>query len=411
MNIKNTLKETFPALSHKDFKYFWTGQCVSLIGTWMQNTGQSWLILTLTDSPFLLGLVNALQFLPMLIFSLFSGVIIDKFSKKRLLIFTQISFAVLAFILAILVWSGKVTYWYVLILAALLGCINTIDMPTRQAFVIDLVGKNHVMNAVSLNSAVFNGAKIIGPAISGMCIHYFGMAPCFFINAISFIPVIWSLFLIKTEGKPEKVNLDYKIVNEIKKGLLYIKREPILMETVILMAVVGVFLMNFNVMIPLLAKNVLNEKSMGYGFLMSVMGIGCFLGALSQVLKSKSGPKKHILYKSGLISSVILILIGSNKSVVLESILLLLTGFFNIWFITTTNSLLQLNSSREYRGRVMSVYALVSNGLTPLGSLFSGSLSSYIGVSNTFILSGIIIIVFFMFIIIIKNKGYKNING
>lgn len=406
MNIKNSLKETFPALTHSDFRYFWTGQCISLIGTWMQNTGQSWLILTLTDSPFLLGLVNALQFLPMLIFSLFSGVIIDKFAKKRLLIFTQISFAVLALTLALLVWSSTVTYWYVLILAGVLGCINTIDMPTRQAFVMDLVGKDHLMNGITLNSSVFNAAKIIGPAVSGMCIHYFGIAPCFFINAISFIPVIFSLFLIKTEGKSNKVYSEYKILKEIKKGLLYIKNKEILFETVILMSVVGIFIMNFNVMIPLLAKNVLNEESIGYGFLMSIMGIGCFLGAFSQVLKSKSGPKRKILYTSGLISALILILIGSNKSAIIEAILLLLAGFFNIWFITTTNSTLQLNSSSEFRGRVMSVYALVSNGFTPIGSLFSGTLSNNIGVSYTFIISGVITI--FIFLLVIFNKRNKS---
>ncbi|GAA0782418.1 MFS transporter [Hathewaya limosa] len=402
MNIRSKLRNTFPALYHRNFQYFWFGQCISLIGTWMQNTGQSWLVLTLTNSPFLLGLVNALQFTPVLIFSLFSGVIIDRFSKKKILLFTQSAFAILALTLTLLVCTGKTKYWHVLILATLLGCISTIDMPTRQSFMIELVGKEDLMNAISLNSVVFNGAKIIGPAVSGIFINYFGMTLCFLINALSFIPVIYGITKIQViEKKPSKKS-DLTILSDIKDGLIYIKNKKILINVAFLAAVVSAFLMNFNVMIPLLSKDVLQKGSKEYGFLMSLMGLGSFIGALVQVMKSKKGPKKILLYISSISGSLILILVGLNKNIILDGILLLLVGFFNICFCTTANSEMQLNSSDEYRGRVMSVYSLVFGGLTPIGSLFSGILSNNIGVLPTFITSGVITLVFVFFI------KYKN---
>jgi len=198
--VKNTFNNPFIALKHKSFRYYWIGMCVSLIGTWMQNIAQPWLAYTLTNSPFLLSLIGIVQFTPMLIFSLFAGVIIDKFSKKKILIFTQSASLMVTLILAILVWSGKIQYWHILVMSIILGIVNTIDMPSRQSIIIELVGREDLMNAIALNSMVFNVARIIGPALAGLVMGYAGIAVCFFANAISFAAVLISLFFIKLKS-------------------------------------------------------------------------------------------------------------------------------------------------------------------------------------------------------------------
>ena len=197
-DFKNRFNNPFTALKHKNFRYYWIGMCVSLIGTWMQNIAQPWLAYTLTNSPFLLSLIGIVQFTPMLIFSLFAGVIIDKFSKKKILLFTQTASLVITLVLAILVWTGKIQYWHILIMATMLGIVNTIDMPSRQSIIIELVGKEDLMNAIALNSMVFNLARIVGPAIAGIVMGYAGIAVCFFANSISFAAVVVGLFFIKT---------------------------------------------------------------------------------------------------------------------------------------------------------------------------------------------------------------------
>ena len=205
--------------------------CVSLIGTWMQNIAQPWLAYTLTKSPFLLSLIGILQFTPMLIFSLFAGVAIDKFSKKRILIFTQSASLIITLILAILVWSGKIEYWHILIMATALGIVNTIDMPSRQSLIIELVGKEDLMNAIALNSMVFNVARIIGPALAGLLMGYAGIAACFFVNAISFGAVVISLFFMKLELVKKKPRKNSRVLDEIKDGLKYIYHNDVLFYT------------------------------------------------------------------------------------------------------------------------------------------------------------------------------------
>lgn len=388
MKIKNMLKAYFPALTHKDFRNFWIGSIISLIGTWIQNTSQSWLVLTLTNSSFKLGLVNALQFTPILVFSLFAGALIDRLPKKKILIFTQSSMALLALILCILVITKRIKYWHILVLATLLGCANTLDMPTRQSFMIELVGKENILNAVALNSSVFNAARLIGPAISGVMIHLVGFAWCFFINALSFIPLILGIYAIKQESKIYNKSEHKHILNGVKDGLSYIKRDPKIYRTFILIAFVGTFAMNYNVLIPLQAKMVLKQNSQGYGYLMSFMGAGSLISAILVAMKNQSKNKKKLLYLSSFTISTILICLGFTKIFNLTAILLFATGVFNILFSTTGNSRVQLNSDDEYRGRVMSVYSLVSAGTTPIGSLFTGTISNNFGVPSAFIVDG-----------------------
>jgi len=402
--VKNKLNNPFVSLKHKDFRRYWIGMCVSLIGTWMQNIAQPWLAYTLTKSPFLLSLIGILQFTPMLIFSLFAGVAIDKFSKKHILIFTQSASLVITLILALLVWSGKVEYWHILIMATILGVVNTIDMPARQSLIIELVGKEDLMNAIALNSMVFNVARIIGPALAGLVMGYAGIAVCFFINAISFGAVVISLFFMKLVPVKKKIRNNSSVIDEIKDGLKYIYNNDTLLYTLLVMAIVGTFAPNFNVLVPVFASEILKQNEAGFGILMSCMGFGSFVGAMFLAALSKSGPKKFILYIVPFIVGLLLIGTGFTSVFIMTGIFLAINGFFFISFTSSANTTLQLSSSNEYRGRVMSVYTLVFAGSTPLGNLYAGLLTEHFNARIGFAGCGAIIILLMIPLFIYRSK-------
>ncbi|MHB1652569.1 MAG: MFS transporter [Desulfitobacteriaceae bacterium] len=387
------VKETFPALTHRNFRYFWFGQVISLIGTWMQTTAQQWLVYTLTKSAFLLGLLGVAQFGPVMLLSLFAGVFVDRYPKKRMLIFTQTSLMIQAFALSLLVWSGHIVYWEVLVLAALLGLVNTLDLPTRQSFMPDLVDRKDLRSAIGLNSASVNIARMIGPAISALLMVRFGAGPLFFLNGLSFIPVIFGLSLIKTKSGAIK-KVEKKVLVEIVEGLKYIRHSPILLGAVLSMLAVGTFVMNFNVIIPLYAAEVLKQGIHGYGFLLSASGAGSLIGALLVASWAKGNPRLRILFGSGLLVSVLLIFLNFIHSLPLAIGLFVIIGFVNIFFITTVNSTIQLNSSDEFRGRVMSVYSFSFAGTTPIGNLFAGSITEKLGAGMGFFMCGAVSIIF-----------------
>jgi MFS family permease len=408
-NSKNVLRNNFHALTHKNFRLFWLGQCVSLIGTWMQNIGQTWLVLTLTGSPLLLGLLGAIQFLPITLFSLFAGVVIDKYPKRKILIITQTISMILAFILAALVFTHSVKYIYVLMIALILGFTNTIDMPTRQSFTIEIASKEDLMNAIALNSATFNLARIIGPAIGALVFGYLGAGWCFLLNGISFMAVIASLTKIKVTPYVREKVLNSNMISEIKDGLIYIKSEPVILQTILMVLIIGIFVFNFSIIIPVFAKEVLHQGEKVYGFLMAALGVGSLFGALMVSIKSKSGPKNKILIGSSIMISIMLMSICFTRTFYLTAFFLVITGVFNIWFSTTANSTLQITSKDEYRGRVMSVYALVFAGATPLGNMFAGITADKFGANIAFFLSGlftIILIIFIQFLLKV-NKSMK----
>lgn len=382
----------FTALRHSNFRYYWIGMCISLIGTWMQNVAQPWLAYTLTKSPFLLSLIGTLQFTPALLFSLFAGVVIDKFPKKRILLFTQSASLVVTLILALLVWSGNIKYWHILILSTVLGLVNTVDMPARQAFVIELVGKEDLMNAIALNSSVFNIARVIGPAAAGIVMGYLGIAFSFFANSISFAAVLISLIFVKPVNSGVLLKKSGRVFEDIKDGLVYIYRNHVLLNAILVMAIIGTFAMNFSVLVPVFAQEVLKLQETGFGFLMSFMGVGSFIGAMLLATRSRSGPKKFIMYVFPLFTAVFLILTGLMNTFVLTGLLLAATGFCFVSFSSNANSTMQLNTKDEYRGRVMSVYSLVFSGSTPLGNLYAGVITDNFGARVGFAACGIIII-------------------
>ncbi|KNY29900.1 MFS transporter [Pseudobacteroides cellulosolvens] len=406
MRIK--YNDPFSALKHKNFRYYWLGMCISLIGTWMQNIAQPWLAYALTESPFLLSLIGTLQFTPVLLFSLFAGVVIDRFNKRKILIFTQTSSMVITLILALLVWTESIQFWHILVMATLLGIVNTLDMPTRQSFVIDLVGRDDLMNAVALNSSVFNIARVIGPAIAGIVMGYAGISICFFANAISFTAVVISLiFFIKPIEKPQDTHKSEKILINIKYGLKYIYNTKVLFNTIIIMTIIGIFGMNFSVLVPVLAKEVLNQQEAGFGFLMSFVGIGSFIGAMFIATISKSGSKKLIYFILNIMPLVLgtfIIITGFVKSYALSCLLLALSGLSFVTYSSTANSTMQLNSKDEFRGRVMSVYSLVFAGTTPIGNLFAGTITERFGPNIGFTACGTMIVTVLVPILIFKSR-------
>ena len=407
------MSNTFSALRHRNFLYYFIGMCISTTGTWMQNIAQPWLAYQLTDSPFLLGLVGALQFTPVLLFSLFAGVLVDRFSKKKLLIITQAASLVTTLALAILVSTGKIQYWHLLVTSTLLGFINTLDMPVRQSFLIELVGKEDLMNAIALNSAVFNLARTIGPAIAGLVMKYYGLSSCFLINSVTFAAVLVSLFFIKPMRVAPTTIKDVNIFKNIGEGLKYIYNKKILFATILVMAVVGTFAMNFNVLVPVFSVEVLNQSETGYGLLMSCMGIGSFIGAMLIASISKKGPKNFFLFVVPIFVALALIITGLTRVYALTGVALGVAGFFFIMYSSNANSAMQMNTDKEYLGRVMSVYTLVFAGSTPLGNLYAGVIAEKFNSSLGFIACGGIILVLLVpiYIFLYRNRGEKQLSG
>jgi MFS family permease len=380
-------KSSFPraliALNSRNFRLFWFGQLLSLIGTWMQTTGQDWLVLQLTHSAWLLGVVGALQFLPVLLFSLFSGVIADRFPKRRLLICTQIASMTLAIVLCILVFTGTVQIWHIFILASLLGMTNSLDMPVRQSFVVEMVGKETLPNAIALNSSSFNLARIIGPSIAGILISWFGEAPLFLINAISFIPVLYSLYLMRSTelyNQPLRQAQQQKqgTFKSLGEGLSYITRVPVVFMIITLVGVVSLFGINFNVVLPLFADTVLKVGSQGYGFISSAFGFGALVSAIWLAWSNKPASIKQLLI-SALLFGIIEGLFAISHLYILSLLLIAVVGFTLIAFSARANSMLQAVTPNHLRGRIMSVYTIVFAGTTPIGNLFIGALASVFG--------------------------------
>ena len=394
----------FRSLRHRNFRLFFSGQLVSLIGTWMQNVGQAWLVLELTHSSFKLGVVSALQFAPMLFLSFFAGPLVDYFSKRKIIIVTQTILMLLAFTLAILDFTGVVRYWHVLILATLLGIVNTIDMPARQSFIIEMVGKEDLMNAIAMNSSIFNAARAVGPAIAGLLIGAAGTVLCFFVNGLSFLAVLWGLLLMKFESAPASEPRTYHIVEDIKEAMRYIKATPVVMVTILLVAVISIFATNFTVLVPIFARQELHRDAAAFGFLLSSFGVGALIGAVSLAVLSRHGPKPAVLLGGGMGLSLTLIMIGLQKTYGITALLLVLSGWCMVTFFGMANTTVQLNTEDRLRGRVMSVYTFTFGGLTPFGSLFAGTVAHWIKAPLTFAVGGLICGIVFLIVILKRQK-------
>lgn len=382
---------TFSSLRHRDFRCFIIGQGISVIGTWLQKTAQTWLLYTLTKSPLLLGLLGVFQFGPTLLFSIFSGAIVDRFPKKKLLYFTQTTFMIQALILFLLVYTNHINYWCIFILAIISGLATTLDMPTRQSYFVELVGKEDLPNAVSLNSSIFNIAKIIGPSIAGIIMLKFGISFCFFLNFLSFLAVLTGLFFISAESKVINRHPN-NLLSEVKDGLIYIKSNTKLVKTFIMMAIVCTFSMNIDVIAPVFSKTILNMGANGYTYLLSAMGIGSLIGTIKMAGIKKKKINIKLLVTAGFSTAIFQVLASFSNNFYLCALFILGAGFANLAFLNGSNSLLQLNSTDKYRGRVMSIYTLFNAGSVPIGNLFVGSVMNSMGGRAGFILPSIITI-------------------
>lgn len=383
--VKGLLR-TFVALRHRNFRLFWFGQLISLIGTWMQSIGQAWLVLELTHSAWLLGVVGALQFLPVMLLSLFGGVLADRLPKRKVLLFTQSSAMLQATILWILVATGRVQIWEVLVLASLLGLTNSIDMPTRQAFVAEMVGREDLPNAIALNSSLFNMARVVGPGLGGIIIALLGVAPLFFFNAISFIAVIVGLALIKmndlyAQAKRSTAKGEaprQSTFQSLREGLAYVVHTPSVLLVIVVVGVISLFGINFNVVLPLFATDVLHAGAEGFGFLSATFGLGSLLSALWLAWGNRKPSIQHLL--AGAFAFCILEIFFALSHLYLLSLVLIAgVGFAQIAFSATSNTTLQTVTPDYLRGRVMSVYMVVFAGSVPLGNLFTGGMAHLFG--------------------------------
>lgn len=402
---KKYMKDTFISLRHRDFCIFWCTQCISLIGTFMQRSAQVWLVYTITRSPFKLGMLGVVQFAPFMIFSLFAGVIVDRLPKRKIIIMTQIVFMLQAFALSFLVFIGRAEYWHILILSAVFGMVQTFDMPARQSYFVEIVGKEDIMNAISLNSTIVNLAKIIGPAVAGLAMLGLGAGFCFFVNGASYFFVIAGLLFIKTPDKVVK-RKSGKMLDEIKEGLSYVKNIEELKVALIMMAIVCTFAMNIDVIIPVFTKEVLNKGASEYSFALSAMGFGSFIGAIFMAGRSKRGAKRSLLFMDAVFVSIFQIgaFYVKNYSVLL--IFVAVMGFLNLTFLNMSNSMLQINSSDAYRGRVMSLYSLLNAGSTPLGNFYAGAAMERFDGAAGFMACGGITLILTIFALIMKRDNF-----
>ena len=372
------LRETFRSLRHRNFRLFWFGQMISLIGTWTQSVAQGWMVLRLSNSPFLLGVVSAFAGLPVLFFSLPAGVLADRVKKRKFLIFTQIGAMVLAFILSFLAFSGLVKVWHVMLLALGLGLVNAFDAPTRQAFVKEMVGKEDLLNAIALNSFMFNSARILGPALAGILISLVGEAGCFFINGLSFIAVIAGLSLMKMKDVVFH-SKNSSFLASLKEGVSYIMRNKRALALILMVSTMSVFGFSYAVLMPVFARNILKAGASGLGFLMSAVGIGAISAGLG--LASRKTEEKLKYMQAGIVVFFFsLFAFSFSKSFFFSLIFLVGTGWGMISLVATCNTLLQEIIPDQLRGRVMSFYTMMFMGTMPIGSFLAGTLGQTLGV-------------------------------
>lgn len=370
---------------------------VSLIGTWIQSTAQSWLTFELTQSAFLLGVVGFLSSIPVFLLSLFGGVLADRVNKRNILIATQGAFMFLAFLLAALTQMKLITPLQIMGVALLNGIVMAFDAPSRQAVVVELVGKEHVFNAIALNSVSFNSSRIIGPALAGVLVATIGMSGCFYLNGISFLAVIFALFLIKVHNNA-RIDKNRPPLKDLKEGLIFIKNNRLILVLISMVGIVSLFGIAYVILMPIFANDILRAGVKGLGLLMSASGFGALIGALILARLGDFKFKGRLLVYSTFIFSVSLVLFSLSKDLFFSLFTLILVGASSVTAVSLINTILQAIVPDEFRGRVMSVFMLTFAGFMPFGNLIAGVLSESLGVSFVVMASGIICVIFFVII-------------
>ncbi len=378
----------FRALRHRNFRLLWLGQMTSLIGTWMQRTAQAWLVFRLTDSPFYLGLVYAVNYLPILLLSPMAGTVADRVDKRDLLVATQIFSMLQALILATLTVTGLIAAWHIVLLAGMIGIVNAFDAPARHSIVRDLVDMEDLRNAIALNSSIFNAARMTGPAIAGALIPLIGEGGCFCINCVTFVVIIVCLVLMRAvPPSPRKAK---SLILDLKEGFIYIKKDIMVFMLLTTVGMNSIFGMSYAVLMPVFARDIFAKGPEALGLLMSAVGIGAVIGVLRMahgVSKSKIGA----VVVKGLTFSISLILFSYSSWFYVSLILLFVMGWALVTKVVTINSLIQEAVPDELRSRIMSVYILMLLGMIPVGSLLAGTLAQAIGAPWTVRINALIL--------------------
>ncbi|HXX91283.1 MAG TPA: MFS transporter [Acidimicrobiales bacterium] len=373
--IRGFASSTFRSLRTRNYRIYFVAQIISVSGTWMQSVAQAWLVLRLSPpgrAGVDLGLVTALQFLPMLLFGTYGGLIADRVDKRRLLYATQSTALVLALVLGILTATHEVELWQVYLLALGLGFVNMFDNPARQTFVIEMVGRGDLPNAVSLNSVLMNGARVVGPAIGGVLIATVGLATCFFVNAASYVAVIVGLSLMHGD-ELHRTTPVARAKGQLREGFRYIWRTPGIRDPLILVAVVGTLAYNFMVVLALFAKYTFGGGPGAYSALLSLMGLGAVIGGL--LVATRNRPNVHRLTAVGLVFGTLIVVLALAPTLPVAMVVVVPMGAASIAFIATANATLQLRSEPTMRGRVMALYAVAFLGTTPIGAPLVGWIS------------------------------------
>jgi len=401
------LPHTFRALKHRNFRIFWTSRIVSLTGNWMQTVAQGWLVYRLTDSPLYLGLVGFAQYLPVLLFALFGGVLADRFPKRNLLLFTNAGALLQALSLAILTSSGQIQVWQIIVLAFLLGTVQALDAPTRQSIMMELVGPRDLLNAIALNSSAFNSARAIGPLLAGILVSLVGEAGCFYINALGFSVVLGALLRIKLPLRPVSERAA-GIWTRLRDGLSYARHDPTILTLLSLVLVASIFGVSYGTLLPVFARDILRVGPKGYGLLMTATGIGALSAALLLASRRSSQGKGRWLTLGNLLFPIMLLLLAASRLFLLSWLALVGVGFGLVLQNANVNVLLQTLSSERYRGRVMSLYALTFMGMMPLGSLQAGAVANAYGAPLA-VTAGALICLLFGLAILIKRPQLRRL--
>jgi MFS family permease len=383
----------FRAMAHRNYRLFFSGQSISLVGTWMQQIAMSWLVFDLTHSAFLLGIVNFASRIPTFLLASFAGVLVDRWNRHRILVVTQILSMIQALVLAFLVLSGRIAVWQIICLSLILGLINALDIPSRQSFVIDMVEtKEDLGNAIALNSSMVNGARLVGPSIAGLLIATVGEGVCFLLNGLSFIPVIASLLAMKIRPdlSPRK---NTKVLQGLKEGVRYAFGFPPIRSVLLLLALVSFMGMPYTVLMPIFAEEILHGGPQTLGFLMGATGVGALAGAMFLASRKNVLGLGRIIVFAASVFGLGLIAFSLSRMFWLSMVLMPITGFGMMVQMTSSNTILQTIVEEDKRGRVMSFYTMAFMGMVPFGSLFAGSVAHRVGAPATVAIGGIACIV------------------
>jgi MFS family permease len=369
----------FRALRHRNFRLFFSGQLVSLVGTWMQTVAQAWLVLKLSNSPMALGVVAFAGYMPVVMVALFAGAVVDRIDRRRLIIATQTILMLSALVLAALTFAGVVRVEYVIALAAVNGVVNAFDMPARQAFVVEMVGRDDLPNAIAMNSMVFNGARMVGPALAGLLIALIGVAGCFLLNGVSYLAVIWGLFVMEIAPR-EALAFGATLIRRVREGLAYVWGHRPTLYLLVLVAINSGFGIQYTVLVPFFARDLLHSGARGYGFLVAAQGLGAVIGAVAMNSRASSARALRQNLVFGIFCSAAAIFtFGASPWMALSLVAQTLVGLGLMHHMVTTNTMLQLFVSDELRGRVMSIYTLSFIGTAPAGSLGVGWVGEHVG--------------------------------